>query len=223
VCARRAVLCAAQGDDATSLLEQALTLHADAGHPTPYWAVVRDCSPLVWQSEPPAALRQHLRALRAHPRSGVTMTRFKPSLTAELPTGWVAKESITLLAPTGTANVIASSEPLAPGIDLEEYAGIQGRLLREEFPGFEEHAFRREEFLGRQGVYLREFSWKPSDGQPVTQVQLYYAEPGRGYTATATTPSEHYPELALQLRQVLEGLLIEASGDRPPERPADPL
>lgn len=40
------------------------------------------------------------------------LQRFKPQLTAPLPEGWFAKESITLLAPDGQANVIASSEPL---------------------------------------------------------------------------------------------------------------
>ena len=41
------------------------------------------------------------------------------------------------------------------------------------------------------------------------QIQLYYAENGRGYTATATTPSTQFERFELQFRQLLGGLALE--------------
>ncbi len=135
---------------------------------------------------------------------------FKPSITAPLPDGWLAKESITLLAPDGQANVIASSEPLDPDITTEQYARTQGDLLHTEFPAYKEHGFQPWMLFGERSGYLREFSWTPPDGVSVTQIQLYYAEPGRGYTATATTPTSEYDRYRMVLLAVLTGLLIDA-------------
>ncbi len=123
------------------------------------------------------------------------MSRFRPQISAWLPDGWFAKESITLLAPDGQANVIVSSEPLDPSIDSYRYAEVQGTLLRQEFPGYRELVFEPTEMLGGRRGYLRRFEWKPPDGVPVTQLQMYYTEHGRGYTATATTPSNQYAGL----------------------------
>ena len=50
------------------------------------------------------------------------MDRFRPTISALKPPEWFGKESITLLAPDGRANVIASSEPLAEEIDIDRYA-----------------------------------------------------------------------------------------------------
>jgi hypothetical protein len=47
----------------------------------------------------------------------------------------------------------------------------------------------------------------------VSQIQLYWAQRGRGYTATATTPSQHFPRLAPTLRGVLDSLRL---GDATP-------
>jgi hypothetical protein len=66
-----------------------------------------------------------------------------------------------------------------------------------------------EVFGGRHG-FLRQFRWTPQDGPPVTQIQLYYVDEGRGFTATATTPSESFPDLELLLRQTLLGLRLNA-------------
>ena len=134
---------------------------------------------------------------------------FKPQLTAVLPAGWFVKESITLFAPDGQANVIASSEPLDASIDAERYADIQGETLRREFPGYRELVFGRILLLGEREGYMRRFEWKPPDGVPVTQMQLYYTENGRGYTATATTPSTQIQRFELLLRQILGGLRIQ--------------
>lgn len=138
------------------------------------------------------------------------MQRFKPQITTPLPEGWFAKESITLLAPDGQANLIASSEPLDAGIDAQQYAEVQGDLLRQEFEGYREFRFEPTQLLGGRQCYLRHFEWSPPDGAPVTQIQLYYAEDGRGYTATATTPSAQFDRYAFRLRQILDGILIES-------------
>lgn len=138
--------------------------------------------------------------------------RFKPKLSATLPEGWFVKESITILAPDGQANVIASSEPLDPSINTKRYAEVQGELLSSEdegFPGYREFQFGPTEVLeGRKG-YMRRFEWIPPDGDPVTQIQLYYVDNGRGYTATATTPSANVQDFELVLRQLLGELRIE--------------
>jgi hypothetical protein len=133
---------------------------------------------------------------------------FVPVVRADLPDGWFAKESITLLHPEGQANVIASSEPLDPKIDSFRYATVQGDLLRRDFQSFEEHYFRPQMIFGGRPGYLREFTWQPPDSVRVWQMQLYYAERGRGYTATATVPTSHYPELEKVLRDCMDQLQI---------------
>jgi hypothetical protein len=138
------------------------------------------------------------------------MSRFQPSISATLPKDWFAKESMTFLAADGQANVIASSEPLDPTIDSEHYASAQGDLLAKEFPGFKQLApLEESEIFGGRSGYVRRFEWLPPDGVAVTQIQLYYAESGRGWTATATTPSTEFSRYELDLRDVLEGLMIE--------------
>lgn len=136
---------------------------------------------------------------------------FAPRLRAPLPDGWFAKESITLLAPDGRANVIASSEPLDPSITAQRYAEVQGDVLNKEFPAYRELGFRPTLVLGGRPGYLRQFEWTPEDGEPVTQIQLYYAANGRGYTATATTPSSDFRRLEHQLGDIIAGLYIDAT------------
>jgi hypothetical protein len=138
------------------------------------------------------------------------MPRFRPTISAPLLDGWFAKESLTLLAPDGQANVIASSEPLDPDIDTEKYASVQGELLRTDFPGYRELALEEADIFGDRKGVIRRFEWEPPDGVPVTQIQIYYAERGRGYTATCTTPSTAFPRYEFDLREVLDGLMIEA-------------
>jgi hypothetical protein len=137
------------------------------------------------------------------------VSRFIPTISAPLPEGWFPKEQITLLAPSGQANVIASSEPLEPSLDAKAYAEAQGELLRKEFPGYLEVAFEGMTLFGGRSGFLRRFRWTPPDGEPVTQIQLYYAEDGRGYTATATSPTKEFAKYEPQLVDVLEGLTID--------------
>src|SRR5439155_15602789 len=112
--------------------------------------------------------------------------------------------------PGGQAHVIAASEPLDPGVSAGTYATIQGDLLRKEFPGFREEEFRSFPFLGASG-FLRVFSWHPPDGVPVSQMQVYWAENGRGYTATATTPSSLFRDHQQIFEAMLGGLRLERS------------
>jgi hypothetical protein len=121
-----------------------------------------------------------------------TPRRVEASLGATLPPGWEFKESLTLLSPDGQANIIVSSEPLEPGLSSEAYAGIQGMLLRNEFPGYVEIDLAPANLFGGMSALLRRFAWTPPDGVEVTQLQLYAVADGRGYTVTATSPSASF-------------------------------
>jgi len=134
------------------------------------------------------------------------MQRFHAALNATIIDGWFAKESITLLAPDGQANVIASSEPLDPDMNTEAYAAIQGDLLRTEFPEYKEFAFEAIKVFGGLDGFVRRFEWTPPDGEPVTQMQMYVVEERRGYTATATTPSSEFQRYEPKLRLILREL-----------------
>lgn len=137
------------------------------------------------------------------------MQKFKSQLSAPVPNGWFAKDSYTLLSPDGQANVIVSSEPLSPEIDTRAYAQIQGDLLRKEFQGYREFVFEPTEIFGGRSGYLRRFEWAPPNSASIVQIQIYYVENGRGYTATATTRAADAKRFELDLRMVLGGLRIE--------------
>jgi hypothetical protein len=137
------------------------------------------------------------------------MDRFRPTLSAVAPRTWSSKESLTLLHPDGKANVIVSSEPVGPSVDLRQYAGGDRLLERGELEGYEELAFEpRLVFGGRSGL-IRRFRWVPDNAGPVTQVQIYHVDGGRGYTATATTPTAGFAEFELELMDILDGLRID--------------
>ncbi len=139
-------------------------------------------------------------------------------LRAPVPAGWFVKESFTLLAPDGQANVIVSREPLDPTLDTRRYAAVQGDLLRREFPGYEEQAFTVLPL--RTGVaYLRLFSWVPPDGVRVVQHQIYLALSGTGFTATATTPATAHERYAGLFDEVLRDLELDSSAPPPPSAP----
>jgi hypothetical protein len=135
--------------------------------------------------------------------------RVRGRVSAPLPRGWFAKESLTLLAHDRQANVIVSSEPLDPGVDAARYAEQSGEVLQREFRGYRELAFRPTLLLGGRQGYCREFEWSPADGKPVRQIQLHYTEGGRGYTATASAQSDAFTRYEAVLRWVLEGLSLE--------------
>ena len=93
-----------------------------------------------------------------------TSARFAASITVPLPPGWFAKESFTVLAPDGQANVIASSEPLDPSIDTARYAEVQRGLLEKEFPDYHEIGSGEITLAGGVAAQWREFGWQPPDG-----------------------------------------------------------
>ena len=115
----------------------------------------------------------------------------------------------------GQANVILSSEPLAPDIDTHRYALLQSDALRNEFNLYQELEFRADTVFGDRQGYVRSFEWTPPDGMRVSQIQLYHAIPGRGYTATASTPTWHFAEVRPVLERVLQHLRISASSADP--------
>ncbi len=207
---RLGLLAASRGEHAAmdEHFRSAMACFREAGAPVPVWQVVAECSALCGAVGRVPVAEQALSKLINEAIEGGTVPEFRGELTAALPGDWFAKESTTLLAPDGQANVIASSEPLDPSIDTDRYASVQGDLLRGEFPGYEEKSFDRIEIFGGRSGYMRHFQWTPPDGVPVVQLQLYYAENGRGYTATATTPAEGFPSRELLLRQILLGLRI---------------
>ena len=127
-------------------------------------------------------------------------------LSGQLPTGWHVKESLTFIEADAQANVIASSEPIDPSVSSEQYAWRQGELVREEFPGYEELSFGPRQLFGARLGYERRFRWQPPDGVPIQQIQLYYVEAARGYTATATTTVTNFGCLHAELERVLSGL-----------------
>jgi hypothetical protein len=133
-----------------------------------------------------------------------------PQILTILPPDWFYKESITILAPDGGANVIASSEPISRDLDTDSYARVQGDLLKKEFPGYLELSFEPTELLGGPG-WLRVFEWNPPDGSPVSQMQVYGVKDGRGFTATATTTLDRYGDFEIVFRDVLQGLSLRRS------------
>lgn len=197
-------------DDATACFEEAITLWQRAGEPAPEWRLITETAQLAERFGAPASLRTVLPPLVLK-TSGGAMTAFSGSLKAMLPPGWFAKESITLLAPDGSANVIASGEPLHESVDTERYAEVQGGLLANEFPEYVEVSFEPAEIFGQRRGYMRHFEWTPENGEPVTQIQLYFADRGRGYTATATVRNTVFLTAEPVLRSVLEALVVTES------------
>ena len=122
--------------------------------------------------------------------------------------GWFAKESITVVAPDGQANVIVSTEPVDHTIDSRRYADSQGALLRAEFAGYREISHEAHPVFGGRGGFVRTFEWHPPDGVPVMQIQMYFAAAGRGYTATATTAATQFARLEADLRSIMGGIVI---------------
>jgi hypothetical protein len=137
-----------------------------------------------------------------------TMEAFQSPLSASIPDGWLVEESITLSSPDGTANVIVSDRPLDAPMTAHAYAEAHSDLLAD-FPEYQELEFVETQVFGGRTGYLRHFEWTPEGSERVTQIQLYYTENGRAYTATATTTTASFEELEPQLRQVLGELRIE--------------
>jgi hypothetical protein len=136
--------------------------------------------------------------------------RFTGSLSAPVPEGWLVKESLTLLAPDGFANVIASSESVDKTLTTQQYADGQGKDLRNQFPKFKELSYGPAQMLGGRECFVRRFEWSPPDREDdaVTHVQVYHIAAGRGYTLTATARSVRFESVEAILISVLERVQI---------------
>lgn len=178
-----------------------------------YWAMIRGVGALALP-EHIDRFASHLAGFRVHEQRGADMARFTPTINTPVPDGWFVKQSITLLAADGQANIIASSEPLDPPIDTERYAEAQGELLSKDFPGYIEHDAGWQTLDNGEQVIRRRFSWEPPDGVRVTQIQMYAAAGGTGYTATATTPTSELDRYQLVMATVLQGLVFNPEKGR---------
>ncbi|HKI66432.1 MAG TPA: DcrB-related protein [Solirubrobacterales bacterium] len=146
------------------------------------------------------------------------MQTARAELAATIPDDWRWKESLTLLAGKDDANVMFSSEAVEPDVDAERYAVVQGEQLRSEFPGYRQIAFEPMRIMGGRDGFMRRFEWKPPDGVEVTQIQMYWVESSRGYTATATTSTPNFHATEGVLVRILESLAL----DRTPSPPTSP-
>jgi hypothetical protein len=196
-------------DGSAETFREAMRCMVDGHILEPIWALIAQCGLIVSVTGGWTAVRPVLDALFDEAKEAGVMTEFRPEIVAAVPDGWFVKGSTTLLAPDGQANVIASSEPLDPSIDSEQYATVQQELLKKEFPEFALKSFERVTVLGDREGYVSTFEWTPPDSQRIAQAQLYYAENGRGYTATATTPAINLTALEPILHEVLRGLRLE--------------
>ncbi|HUR85345.1 MAG TPA: tetratricopeptide repeat protein [Solirubrobacteraceae bacterium] len=187
---------------------EAMGALAQGGYRMPVWGVLLELSQLHHLLGQPAEAQSVLDDLMLRAMEGGFVHTFRGEISSPVPEDWFAKESTTLLAPDGQANVIASAEPLDPEITVERYAEVQGEILEKEFPGYHEAMFEPFPMFGDRHGFVRQFEWTPPDGVPVTQIQIYYVSKGRGYTATATTPTSGFPDRELTLMAVLRGLRL---------------
>ena len=126
------------------------------------------------------------------------------------PAKWIFKDSITLLEPTGRANIILSSEALDPSMDLEQYATQYLEALESEFRQFRQiGADLNIELRGVGPAIRRTFAWSPEGRDPVTQVQQYSVGPSRGYTSTASCSSSDFNELQSLFTAGLDSISVE--------------
>jgi tetratricopeptide (TPR) repeat protein len=194
--------------DGQRLLTAATELASEQlGHPA-FWPIVKLASQWTPGSYRAAIIDALAQLHRDHVQGG-HMTRSNLDISVDVPDGWQLKQSITVFAPDGLANVIASTEPLAPEFTTETYAGAQGDLLDREFPQFEQLELSQIQTDDEREFIRRVFRWTPEGGEQVTQIQLYCATRGRGYTATATTPTSEYNAHSFELELILRGLIYE--------------
>ena len=144
---------------------------------------------------------------RASEPPPVAMQAFQSPLSVSVPEGWLVRESVTLTSPNGSANVIVSSESLDAPMTTQAFAEAVEEIVAE-FPEYQELEFTEAEVFGEHMGYVRHFEWTPEGTERVTQIQLYYTENDRAYTATAATTTANFEELESQLRQILGKLHI---------------
>jgi hypothetical protein len=141
------------------------------------------------------------------------MYRFTARLTALIPDGWFARESIQLASAEHDAFVVGSADVLPPGTTVEQYAEQYGEQLRERLPNYQELELEQATLPGGRPAFIRKFRWAPPDGDPVAELQMYTVENGRGIIASGRTAEETFGELEQRLRELLAGIGV---GSAPP-------
>ena len=108
------------------------------------------------------------------------------ALTAPVPPGWWAEESLVVHTADEQGEVDANVQPVPADTTVEQAVSIQHEMQEAEFPGFREHTREACVVLGDRPGILRRFSWV--------------------FTATATTPAARADELLPALLDVVFGL-----------------
>ena len=134
-----------------------------------------------------------------------------PRIDLDVPKDWQFKEQITVVHdPSATdglnVNVIASSEQLGPGLETDAYVDSMTSKLQSEFPAFRQLQLERMNVFGGRPGWLRRFEWEPEPGLSITQLQAYYTEGERAYTATATAETKDFEQCQRDLIDVLMSL-----------------
>ena len=133
------------------------------------------------------------------------MRRFRPTLTAAAPEGWLARESIQLSNGAG-ASVVATVDFVPPDTTPELLAQEYSEIMSRGLPGFVDVDLASITLASGAPGLLRRFRWTPEEGGPVTQLQLYAVEEGRGVVATAAAPADSFSELEPMLHELLRSL-----------------
>ena len=133
------------------------------------------------------------------------MRRFRPALTAAAPDGWLARESIRLSNGAG-ASVVATVDFFPRDTTPEALAQEYREILSHGLAGFVDVDLTQITLASGTPGLLRRFRWTPEEGGPVTQLQLYAVEEGRGLVATAAAPADSFAGLEPMLHELLRGL-----------------
>jgi hypothetical protein len=206
---RQLAVVAAVMDDATTALEHARTSmeHGVGTRWRGFWTLVQQAS-----LAPPGrrdALRHVLRTLANELENGGEMDRYVTAFSIGRPPDWATRETLTLSHPSGQANIMVSTEAVAPETTTEEYAEAAGQQFRQaELADFREGEIESTQLADGTPALMRRLEWTPEEGEPVTQIQLYSAGGGRAVTATGTTLSASFRQFELELEQLLLTLAV---------------
>ncbi len=132
--------------------------------------------------------------------------RFEALLTAEMPPGWMARESIELLSREAGTHVAASGEPLPPAVVLETYVQRYEEALERQLPTYRQTSLEPVELFGGRPGMIRRFRWNVPNGDEVRQVQAYCIVDHWGYVLTATLPPTEEDESSVI--ELLQGIRI---------------
>jgi hypothetical protein len=140
-------------------------------------------------------------------------SRFRATLTAPVPDGWLVRESVELVSAPQSAYAVASSVTLSPGTTAEQFAESQ-RVLSEGLPSYEGLAVETVELADGQPAVLRSFSWAPPDGAARSELHLCAVQGQRGILARAVSSAERFAEVEPTLRELLLGIGLGAPASR---------